>query len=145
MENGAMLWCEGCLMVGHHVPATTRSIHPDYSGYVFCEDCASKYDAMFLGDESVSEYKRLEYASIRYSYLHARGGVFTVKYGGNHYIGCVCDVCGSLDGNHTRLCACPYCGGKEGNHNPECNCPQCFGPKGEHHSYCECPVCHRLG
>jgi hypothetical protein len=137
--------CESCLMVGRYVPATTRSLNPEYANYAFCEECASRYDAMFLGDESVSESKRLEYASIRYSSRHGGGRVFKVKFGGKHYKGCVCDVCGALDGNHTRLCACPYCGGKEGNHNPECYCPQCFKPNGEHHPYCECPVCHRLG
>lgn len=132
-------------MLGHQVPATTRSIHPDFSRYVFCEDCAAKYDLMFLCDESASEARRLEHAAIRFSSLHGGSGSFTIKHGGKHYKGCVCDVCGALDGNHTRLCTCPYCGGKAGEHNLECFCPQCYGQRGEHNSSCECPVCHRLG
>jgi hypothetical protein len=140
-----MPWCDSCFKEGALVPATTRSFNPKYSRYLLCDECASKYDLMFLTDDSRSEAKRFERASVLFASLHGGGGVFKLKYGGKHYIGCVCDACGAFDGKHARFCACPYCGGKEGKHNPECRCPQCFGEQANHNASCECPVCHRLG
>lgn len=37
--------CESCAVDGRTVPATTRSINPEYSGYVLCEECAAEYDS----------------------------------------------------------------------------------------------------
>lgn len=139
------MWCDGCLMVGRHVPATTRSLNPEYAKYAFCEECALKYNVIFLDLESDRQAKKTVHTPVSHFSRHQGGGVFKMKYGGKHYKGCVCDICGSLDGKHTHLCACPYCGGKAGKHNPECHCPQCFGPNGKHNPHCECPVCHRLG
>lgn len=36
--------CESCLVAGEHVPATTRSANPDWSGYALCEECAAEYN-----------------------------------------------------------------------------------------------------
>lgn len=36
--------CESCVVAGEKVPATTRSVHPDYSGYDLCDECAGEYD-----------------------------------------------------------------------------------------------------
>lgn len=138
-------WCDGCLMAGLHVPATTRSLNPEYARYAFCEDCARKYNAVLL--EEIRDKKTLKTVWSPMNYPSRRGGreVFKIKYGGKHYAGCVCDICGALDGNHTLMCTCPYCGGKAGEHHEDCRCPQCFKPKGNHDPHCECPVCHRLG
>ncbi len=37
--------CEGCVVTGIRTPATGRSKHPDYEGYVLCQDCMDEYDA----------------------------------------------------------------------------------------------------
>ncbi len=143
-------WCESCLMAGKRVPATTRSINPDYSKYDFCEECAAKFDAR----ESGEAYRRpipsfhggaggMGSAFRRPGYQQESDVV--LKLGGQHFKGCICPICGGLDGKHTILCTCPFCGAKEGKHLQYCSCPQCSEMGGKHHSYCECPVCHRLG
>lgn len=138
-------WCDACLMIGLHVPATTRSLNPEYARYAFCEECAAKYNAVLL--DTAADKRPLKTVRSFASYpSRTRGGeAFKTKYGGKHYKGCVCDICGALDGRHTLMCTCPYCGGKAGEHHGECRCPQCFKAKGEHQPYCDCPVCHRLG
>jgi hypothetical protein len=145
-------WCESCLMSGKRVPATTRSINPDYAKYDLCEECAAKFDAM-------QEAENYQEPSPAPSYPRGGGGSsasfpgfgyhhreeIPVKMGGKHFKGCICPICGGLDGKHTHLCVCPVCGGKAGKHTPYCFCPQCSEKGGKHHPYCECPVCHRLG
>jgi hypothetical protein len=42
--------CESCLVAGEHVPATTRSVNPDYAGYVLCQECAAEYDSRWLAN-----------------------------------------------------------------------------------------------
>jgi hypothetical protein len=146
---GTMLWCDGCLMVGHRIPATTRSLNPEYAKYAFCEECASKYNAILLDKErdrhAQKGVKQAVWSSVNYPSRLRGDGMFKIKYGGKHYTGCVCDICGALNGNHRQMCVCPYCGGKEGGHTRECHCPQCLGQGGRHSPDCECPVCHRLG
>ena len=36
--------CESCLVAGKHVPATTRSVNPEFCGYALCSECAEEYD-----------------------------------------------------------------------------------------------------
>jgi len=36
--------CEAHLVNGEHVPATTHSTNPDWSGYELCEECANEYN-----------------------------------------------------------------------------------------------------
>lgn len=138
-------WCDGCLMVGVRVPATTRSLNPEYTRYAFCEECATKYNAIRLDEASEKKPPKTVWSPANYPSRLRGTEPFTIKYGGKHYKGCFCEICGSLDGNHTHMCICPYCGGRAEVHHAECHCPQCFKPGGEHHSFCECPVCHRLG
>jgi hypothetical protein len=144
-----MPWCDGCLMAGFHVPATTRSLNPEYAKYAFCEECASRFNAIPLyrerDNQAQKEPKKPVWSSINYPSRLRGNGVFKIKYGGKHYRGCVCDICGALNGNHRGMCVCPYCGGKESGHTQECRCPQCLGKQGKHNESCECPVCHRLG
>jgi len=42
METTIM--CESC----NEMAATTRSKHPDYSGYKLCEECAQEYDSIIV-------------------------------------------------------------------------------------------------
>lgn len=149
-------WCEACLLAGVRVPAAARSINPDYAKYELCEECAARYDAMLITNKENgvdsqhphpcrdSGFKKMEYAATGRSRRYREGEVI-MKYGGKHYKGCICDICGGLNGKHSQLCACPHCGEKEGKHKPYCHCPQCFESGEKHHQYCECPVCHCLG
>lgn len=34
--------CDACLDKKIHKPATTKSTHPDFSGYELCQDCAGE-------------------------------------------------------------------------------------------------------
>ena len=149
-------WCDSCLMSGKRVPATTRSINPDYAKFDLCEECAAKFDAMgaLEGDPPPSPglgagagFSRGGggYTSAPRSGFQTHKSEVPIKMGGKHFRGCICPICGGLDGKHTHLCVCPICGGREGKHHPYCSCSQCSELGGKHHPYCECPVCHRLG
>jgi hypothetical protein len=40
-----MKYCDSCAQAGEIVPATTKSVNPDWEGYDLCEECAREYDS----------------------------------------------------------------------------------------------------